>query len=375
MAAGGALSAGALLFGALGQPVFGDDSQRVLSIDHVVEHASTVPAIAGQPVQLYVRERVQAGTLGLPNPLAERVVLFVHGAGTPAEVAFDVPNADYSWMGFVAAAGYDVFGMDTTGYGRSSRPAPMDDACNLVSAQQEALGLSACPASYGRHMTTIQSDWDDIGAVVDYIRGLRHLDRISLVAWSLGGPRAGGYASQHPERIDKLVLLAPVYAPGAPSNPPAQVPAEGVAFNTQSRTDFLTNWDRQVGCAGQYDPSVAESVWASMLESDPLGATWGSGVRRAPVVTSWGWNLEAASRLKVPTLLVSGEHDKQVNPDAVRQLWNDLGSSQKVFIDLACASHNAAWETNHDILFQATVDWLDRGSVNGVGNGTLRLGE
>ena len=39
--------------------------------------------------------------------------------GTPAEVAFDVPERDYSWMAYLANAGFDVFAMDTTGYGRS----------------------------------------------------------------------------------------------------------------------------------------------------------------------------------------------------------------------------------------------------------------
>jgi pimeloyl-ACP methyl ester carboxylesterase len=47
------------------------------------------------------------------------VVLFVHGAGTPAEVSFDVPYKDYSWMAYLAQAGYDVFSVDMTGYGRS----------------------------------------------------------------------------------------------------------------------------------------------------------------------------------------------------------------------------------------------------------------
>ena len=38
-----------------------------------------------------MRERVQAGAALRGAPDADRVVLFVHGAGTPAEVAFDVP--------------------------------------------------------------------------------------------------------------------------------------------------------------------------------------------------------------------------------------------------------------------------------------------
>jgi len=64
----------------------GDDGDRLLTIDHFLRVKSTVPAIAGQMAQLYVRERVVAGS-ALRNAISpDRVVLFVHGAGTPAEV-------------------------------------------------------------------------------------------------------------------------------------------------------------------------------------------------------------------------------------------------------------------------------------------------
>ena len=58
-------------------------------------------------------------------------------------------------------------------------------------------------------MTTIASDWNDIDAVVDTSAPLRHVEKVSLVGWSLGGPRAGGYAARHPDKVQKLVLLAP----------------------------------------------------------------------------------------------------------------------------------------------------------------------
>ena len=31
-----------------------------------------------------------------------------------------------------------------------------------------------------------------------YVLALRHVQQVNLIAWSLGGPRAGGYAAQHP---------------------------------------------------------------------------------------------------------------------------------------------------------------------------------
>src|SRR5215471_12287228 len=258
---------------------FAEDSGQILTIDHYVRVKSNVPAIAGQMTQIYVRERSKAGTTLRSSNLSDRVILFVHGAGTPAEVAFDVPYQDYSWMAYLASANFDVFSMDMTGYGRSTRPASMNDPCNLSQEQQKTFVpgfiASPCASSYSRNLTTIASDWNDIDSVVDYIRGLRHVDRVSLIGWSLGGPRAGGYAARHPDKVQKLVLLAPAYGRMSSAEAPAVVPAEGVAMNTQSHDEFTANWDRQVGCSEQYDVGAAQSVWANMLQSDPVGATWG----------------------------------------------------------------------------------------------------
>ena len=350
-----------------------DDSDRLLTIDHYVRVTSTVPAIAGQPAQLYVRERVLAGGALRTSSFGDRVVLFVHGAGTPAEVAFDVPYQDYSWMAFLARAGFDVFSVDMTGYGRSTRPAPMNDPCNLAKDRQTGFVASPCAASYPHTLTSIASDWNDIDAAVNYIRTLRHVDRISLVAWSRGGPRAGGYAAQHPDRVRRLVVLAPAYDKNSPANAAEAALADGVPMNTQSRQDFDANWDRQVGCTDQYDRAASAAVWSEMLASDAVGATWGPGVRRAPEMAGT-WPPAMARKVTVPFLMVSGAHDKQVAPDRVRELYTDVASAEKVFVDLACSSHNAMWERNHLLLFRASLEWLTQGTVNGMKSGMLKLG-
>ena len=350
-----------------------DDSDRVLTIDHYVRVTSTVPAIAGQAAQLYVRERVQAGGALRTSAFGDRVVLFVHGAGTPAEVAFDVPYQDYSWMAFLARAGFDVFAVDMTGYGRSTRPAPMNDPCNLAKDRQAGFVAAPCAPGYPHTLTSVASDWAEIGSAVDYIRALRHVERVSLVAWSRGGPRAGGYASQHPDKVRRLIVLAPAYDRNAPANSAERTLADGVPLNTQSRQDFDVNWDRQVGCTDQYDRAASNAVWTEMLASDPVGATWGPGVRRAPEMTGT-WPAAMAAKLKTPFLMISGAHDKQVPQERVRELYADAGSSEKVFVDLACSSHNAMWERNHLLLFRASLEWLTQGTVNGMKSGMLRLG-
>ena len=370
----GALSLVVALAAGLTHLSAGDDGQRLLTIDHYVAVNSTVPAIAGQPAQIYVRERVLAGAAlrGAPNP--DRMLLFVHGAGTPAEVAFDVPYQDYSWMAHLARAGFDVFAMDTTGYGRSTRPAPMNDPCNLAKDRQAPFVKAPCAPSYPHQLTTIASDWDDIGAAIDHIRALRHVDKVALAAWSLGGPRAGGFAAQHADKVSRLVLLAPAYNRGSAAAPPAKMPPDGVPMNTQSREEFYANWDRQAGCPDQYDRAAGDSVWSELLASDPVGASWGTGVRRAPQTAVWGWNQAAVAKTAIPTLMVAGAHDKQVPPERVRDLYTDLGASNKILIDLACSSHNAMWERNHLLMFRASLEFLTAGTVNGAKTGIIKLG-
>ena len=139
-----------MLLGLFALQAFGDDGSKLLSVDHYVRVTSAAPSVTGQNTEIYAREVVLAGT-GLRHAATpNRVVLFIHGAGTPAEVSFDVPYQDYSWMGYLAKAGFDVFAMDMTGYGRSTRPGPMNDPCNLSDEQQKSFGMTPCKPTASR---------------------------------------------------------------------------------------------------------------------------------------------------------------------------------------------------------------------------------
>lgn len=92
------------------------------------------------------------------------------------------------------------------------------------------------------------------------------------------------------------------------------------------------------------------------------------------MVPTWGFNKEAVARVKTPYLMVAGIHDKQVVPERVRELYDDLGSTDKVLIDLGCSSHNAMWEKNRKFLYDATVQWLREGRVNDRSSGVVRMG-
>ena len=58
----------------------------------------------------------------------------------------------------------------------------------------------------------------------------------------------------------------------------------------------------------------------------------------------------------------------------MQELFADLGAKEKVLVDLGCSSHNAMWETNHHLLFRASLEWLRSGTVNGAKDGMVKLG-
>lgn len=352
----------------------GADAPGLERSDHHLAVRSIAPGYAGKSADLYLREVKAAG----PSGGFRGVVLFVHGAGTPASVAFDPGREDLSWMAYLARAGFDAWSLDLEGYGGSTRPPAMSDPCLLPpDAQKELIPAklkAACSPPSTTPITTMSSDWADIGAAVDYLTPKNGGKPIAIVGWSQGGPRAGGYAAQRPDRVSRLVILAPAYNPAMPDAEPSPLPALPNPLTFQSQADFKTNWDRQAPCPGQYEPGAAAVVWADLIRSDPEGATWGPGGRRAPSVPSWGFSKAVVAKMTTPFLMVSGENDKQVPPDRVRQLYADLGSRRKVFIDLACASHNAMWEKNRQMLFKASLDWLTTGKVDGVDQGMLRKG-
>ncbi len=354
---------------------------NILTIDRLVEHTSTVPAIKGEKVSLFVRERVAASMLESPpgKPFERKVVLMVHGGFSPATLAFDVQYRDYSWMEHLAREGFDVFTMDMTGYGRSTRPPQMDDPCNLLPAQQKDIAPKTlpkpCAPTYPFELVNSDSESDDINAVVDYIRKLRGVDKISLLGWSGGGIRTGTFIGRHPEKVDRYVIWASSnYNRKNPDSPPASLPAAGSPTTFQTRavgTD--RRWLGTQKSPAMIEPGVPDMIAALNQLADPLGATWGPGGLRAPTRTYWGWNANGAKKVRMPTLIMVGEYDDLTRANL--ELIEDLGAAEKVFLGIAGGTHFMNWETQRRVLHKASADWLKNGSLGGATTGMFRADE
>src|SRR5215831_3283288 len=109
-------------------------AQEVSGVEHWVEQAG---------LKLSVWEKY------LGSPTGKPVVILAHGSATAGRESFDlqVPGQpSYSLMDVLAREGFDVFALDTRGFGRSTRP--------------------------DGHMTTQEAS-EDLDAVVDYLLKLR----------------------------------------------------------------------------------------------------------------------------------------------------------------------------------------------------------
>jgi pimeloyl-ACP methyl ester carboxylesterase len=351
------------------------EREDILTLDHFVPHVSTVPANEGEQVELFVRERVR-GDDRQKKRYNKPAVLMIQGSTQPTVAPFDLQFENYSWMAFLADASFDVFAMDHIGYGFSPRPM-MDDPCNTSLAEQQRLLIpnplpEACQPSYPFRLTTSQTDWDEIDTVVDYIRQLRSVEKVSLVGWSLGGPRAGGYAARHPEKVEKLFLYAPDYDRLEPSEPPEVLPQSGVPMTVRTVASFFQGWDSQVRCENQFAPPIRDTLRSTILEFDPVGSTWGTeALWRAPVQnTRWGWNSTFAHQVEAPTLIIRGDLDTTVPEARPKGLFQDL-ETQKVFVHVACAAHQLVWENQHMILLRASAEWLRHGTFVGQHTGSF----
>jgi pimeloyl-ACP methyl ester carboxylesterase len=276
-------------------------------------------------------------------------------------------------MAFLARAGFDVWAMDMSGYGSSPRPM-MDDPCNVDPKQQDILikrPLAApCAPHYPVKFKTIRNDWDEIDSVVDHIRQVTGAAKVSIVGWSAGGPRAGGYAALYPDKVNRVLL----YAPGAPRSgfKPAERPDAGfpVALQTRAKLE-KERWDPDVRCSGQVEPGVRDALWTQVMQWDPIGASWGpeEGVMRAPTMMN-GWSTEQANALKMPVMVIVGEYDE---PDQRRVAYEAAGSADKVFVKVACASHFMLWEKQHKALHDASLQWLRDGKFVGASSGAFEI--
>jgi pimeloyl-ACP methyl ester carboxylesterase len=275
----------------------------------VVRSDWTVPG--GPGLQLFVREI-------LPRTKADAAiapVLLVHGARVPSVASFDLPVANGSLAADLAAAGLRVYLMDVRGYGRSTRPARMND-----------------PPVPGAPIARSSEVLEDLDATVNWIRTRTAAPRVALVGWATGGHWAGLYATRYPAKVASLVLYSTIYGGGSnhptlgkgsdlddPKRPGTFNRAAFGAYRFNDGPSLLKQWDSSIPVADKQawrDPEVATAYLKEALTSDPTSGTRTPASFRAPTgaladtfelaIGHQSWD---AGLVQCRTLVIAGERD------------------------------------------------------------------
>jgi pimeloyl-ACP methyl ester carboxylesterase len=91
---------------------------------------------------------------------------------------------------------------------------------------------------------------------------------------------------------------------------------------------------------------------------------------RGRAATGFGWTHALAAKVNAPTLVMVGEFDRLKER---RTVYEQIGSRDKVFVNVTCASHFLVWEKQHRALHDASVEWLRTGTLKGMSRGEMRV--
>ncbi|MEU3746396.1 MULTISPECIES: alpha/beta fold hydrolase [Streptomyces] len=376
--------------------------------DLYVDHISTIPANVGHKVKLFVREHEATSHGAGPR----RPVLMLHGRSVAGVAAFDLPgkNKRYSWAAQLAKAGHDVYVMELQGSGLSTRP-KMDDHRNVspAEAQRRLLvpnpnpEIYTGPVEYGKQLNNSQSDWDEVGAVVDFVLDRTGVTKLDLIGYSAGAQQLGPYAIKNPGKVRSLFLAAPIFPPNgrkskagtdfdAPVPMPVSLPEGAFAYpmTVGTKDGLKLSWERDLKCPDQREPDMLDEAWKAMMAADPIGATWGGTVPGSPDGLNrirnsywWGWNSTTVQLHKVlgdrvPVCIVYGEHDSIINtsPDlgltyfSTPELYRKIPGTKKLMFRISCAGHQLLWERQAKLVHTMSEHWLKHGKVEGATSGS-----
>ena len=256
----------------------------------------------------------------IEGPAHAPVVLLLHGFGSSLQT--------WDAWGQGLATDYRVVRLDIAGFGLTGPAEPSD--------------------------YSDEADVQRLLAVVDQLG----LPRMTVVGHSMGGRLAWHFAAAHPQRVDKLVLIAPdgFPDPQAKSDRTYDVPAwMGVARYA------LPRWMIKKGVASAYaDPSRLDDDTARRYQDMLLAP----GVRQAVLArmaqTRNRDPLPWLQRLTMPTLLLWGAQDGMIPAENSMDYQRAMPHAQRVVMpDVGHLPH----EEQPQRSLQAVRDFLQRAAA------------
>jgi pimeloyl-ACP methyl ester carboxylesterase len=274
------------------------------------------------------RKRVGAPKTGEP---ALPILFLVHGSSNSSRSSYDltVPGkGEYSFMNVFARYGYDVWTMDHDGYGRSTSSGNNSD---------------------------IASGVKDLEAAMPVVLHETGQSKVHMYGTSSGAIRAGAYAQAHPERVDRLILVAFTYkGTGSPEIGRRAARVEQLRANTRRVRDaaMIRSIFTRDGHASSYDPAVPEAIIAAEMKFGnqiPTG-TYLDMAANLPLVDP--------TKVMSPVLMVRGIHDGNSTNEDLLDFYRQLPNGDRQFVILPHTAHSPGYGNNRHLLWYAVKNFL-----------------
>jgi alpha-beta hydrolase superfamily lysophospholipase len=254
----------------------------------------------------------------------------VHGSSYSGKTMFDlqVPNREgYSMMDHFARLGYEVWTMDHEGYGHSQKTAGYSD---------------------------IQSGVEDLKAAMGVIEKTGVPAKLAFFGQSSGALRAGRFANQYPEHVDKLALDAFVWT-GKDAPTLAQRAKNLERYKASNRRPVSREFYESVftrdhsGAAEEMLGSVIADLELKYGDSVPTG-TYVDMVTNLPQVDPL--------KIKCPVMIIRAEHDGIATDEDIVNFYAKLPSADKQLLKIAGLAHTAMLGVNRGRFYHALDSFL-----------------
>src|SRR5688500_17277484 len=271
-------------------------------------------------------------TVGKENSTPVELYYEDHGSGSPVVLIHGWPlsgaSCEYQTSALVDA-GHRVIIYYRLGFGRSSRP---------------ATGYT----------------YDTFAADLDKLLRKLNLKKVALVGFSMGSGEVTRYLGKYgSKRVRKAVLIGTlgpylVKAPGNPDGVDARVFEDIKAAIRADRPAFLMEFLRN---CYNYDVTGVKLVSERVLEDNWNVAAGASAIGTVACVDCWIEDFRKdIARNKVPTLILHGDADRILPPDATSRRQARIIKHVK-FVELPGGPHGVLW-THADRINSELVSFL-----------------
>lgn len=274
-----------------------------------------------------------------PDGPADRVpIILLHGTRIPGLSEFDLPVENGSLSADLAAKGHVAYIVDARGYGRSDRPAAMEEP-----------PVPGAP-SLARSIEITR----DIEAAMDHLIEATGQQKVALFGWGVGGTICAMSAALWPEKVSHVIGYMMIYG-GAAQHPFINIgskwddPDNPGHFNKKAFGNYAWNslelldyhWNNHIPIENKdewRDPAMFQAFRQALIDNDPRSGEFDPPQYRSPNgmledLYTMGGRVEtlfSATQIYCKVMMVAAEHDDLCQPADMHAFMDDLVNAEEV---------------------------------------------